>query len=133
LHPSTPTLTQSAKALDAQLNWWTFSGTATAVEDIYNVKLEFWGKSDGVVVGKSAAFHSEDFLKNTSWSFKTLAGISSPTLDSTTSYFSFIDGLEGELRIVYRGEAAKIAERRGAAIASWQATEERRAKVYGRP
>ncbi len=133
LHPSTPTLNQSTKALDPQLDWWTFSGGATSVADIYNVKLEFWGKSNGVVVGKSAAFHSENFLKGMSWTFETLAGIESETLDSTTSYFSFIDGPQGAARIVYRGESAKIAERRGAAIASWQAAEDRHTAVYGQP
>jgi hypothetical protein len=100
------------------------------VADIYNIKLEYWGKSQGVVVGKAAAFHSTDFLKGASWSFKTLTGIEATTLEGTAGYFSFINGREASARVVYRGEASKIAERKGAAMASWQAAEDRLARAH---
>lgn len=130
LHPSTPALQNPTKALDPQLNWWNCSGTASAVADIYNVKLEFWGKSGGVIVGKSAAFHAEDFLEGDSWAFSTIAGISSPTLDSFKSYFSFINGKESSQRIFYKGEAARLVAVRNAAQLSWKAAEDRYARSH---
>lgn len=128
-HPSTPVLLSSSKNFDKLLGWWTFSGTAKATADIYNVQLEFWGKSGGLVVGKSAAFHSESWLKGESWSFETLAGIESAQLETALPYFGFIDGLKKSLRVVYQGENLKLAELCSAATASWQATEERRARA----
>lgn len=127
IHPSTPKLGKPTQTYDAQLHWWTFSGTATAVADITNVKVEFWGKSGGVVFGKSAAFHSADFLEGDSWSFKTLAGIEVATLDSATPYFDFIDGT-ALARVAYRGEAVELAALRSRVIESRKATEDRLAR-----
>jgi hypothetical protein len=127
LHPSTPTVGTVTKTLDPQLNWWNFSGMATSVADIYNVKIEFWGKSGGFIVGKTDDFHLDNFLKGDVWSFATQAGIDNPTLDSFTQYFDFIDGPQGALRIAYSGEAAvKSAEWRSAVRTEHEAAEARR-------
>ncbi len=130
LHSSTPTLANFMQTFEQGLKWWNFSGDATATADIYNVKVEIWGKSGGVVIGKSAAFHSENFLKGTPWSFKTSAGIDVATLEKATPYFSFIDGLDTALFVHYGPEAAKLVALKQAAADSWKAAENRKADAF---
>lgn len=127
LHPSTPTLANFKKTFEQGLQWWTFSGDATATADIYNVKVEIWGKSGGVVVGKTADFHFDNFLKGGLWSFKTSAGIDGATLEAATPYFSFIDGLDTALFVHYDPESAKLVALKQAAADSWKAAEDRKA------
>jgi len=127
VHASTPTLANFKQTFEQGLEWWTFSGDVTATADIYNVKIEIWGKSGGVVVGKSAGFHLDNFLKGSLWQFKTDAGIDVPTLESEKSYFSFIDGLDTAPFVHYGPESAKLVALKQAAADSWKAAEERRA------
>jgi hypothetical protein len=127
VHASTPTLANFKQTFEQGLAWWTFSGDATATADIYNVQVEIWGKSGGVIVGKSAAFHSENFLKASLWQFKTLAGIDVVTLDTAKPYFDFIDGLDSALFVHYDPETAKFVAIKQAAADSWKAAEDRKA------
>ena len=129
VHASTPTLANFMHVFEQGLKWWNFSGDVTATADIYNVKIEIWGKSGGVVAGKSAAFHAEDFLNGSLWRFKTNAGIDVPALESAKSYINFIDGLESDLFVHYDAETAKLAARKQAAADSWKAAERRKAQA----
>jgi hypothetical protein len=126
LHPSTPTLANFKQTFEQGLQWWNFSGDATATADIYNVKVEIWGKSGGVVVGKSADFHFENFFEGDLWSFKTSAGIDVPTLEEASPYFGFIDGLDTALFVHYDPESAKLVALKQAAADSWKAAEDRK-------
>jgi hypothetical protein len=129
-HPSTPTLSNVQKSYDAGLQWWQFSATATATADVYNLKTEFWGKSKGLIVGKSAGFHSGDLLKGQTWQVATIAGIDSTTLDSFTPYVSFIDGLSGALRVRYDAATRKLVDVQQLARSSWKAADERQALAH---
>lgn len=130
VHPSTPTLSNLQKKLDTVLEWWQFSATAKSVADVYNLKVEFWGKSAGLVVGKSAGFYDGDFLKGQTWDVATIAGIESTTIDSFTPYVSFLDGVEGALRVRYDAATQKLVDAQQLARVSWKEAEQRQALAH---
>jgi uncharacterized protein YheU (UPF0270 family) len=126
IHPSTPTLAPIKKEY-SNLDWWVFSGTATAKADIYNVKLAFWGKVGEFFVGDTSAFHMDDFLKGQTWEFQTLSGVDSEKLDDVVTYFDFINGTEaGVARLKLNERDAALATAKGEAVKLWQGTELRR-------
>lgn len=127
IHPSTPTLSEISKTYSATFETWQLSGSATAVADIYNVKLTMWGKSGDFFVDSADAFHLEDYTKGTQWAFDTAPlGIESETLTKVVPYFSFINGLKGAARWVYNDETKDLIAQHDRAASTWQATQARR-------
>jgi hypothetical protein len=130
IHPSTPTLSEITKTYSSSFKTWQLAGSATAVADIYNVKITMWGKSGDFFVDSADAFHLDDYLKGTKWDFDTAPlGIESETLTKVVPYFSFIDGLQGAARWVYSEEVKDIVAKRDVAIQGWDAARARREQV----
>ncbi|HVY32322.1 MAG TPA: hypothetical protein VHB79_37555 [Polyangiaceae bacterium] len=130
IHPSTPTLSEITKTYSSTFKTWQLAGTATAVADIYNVKITMWGKSGDFFVDSADAFHLDDYLEGTQWAFDTAPlGIESETLTKVIPYFSFLDGLQGAARWVYSEEVKELAATRELAVQGWDAARARREQV----
>lgn len=85
-HPLAPTYTSEATAD------WTVAGTATAVDDVYNVALDVYAvDADGLVYDRQTAYHLDAFYQGTTWNFETNAY--DQEVGDYMDFISFIPGV----------------------------------------
>ncbi len=92
-HPSAPRLSPLTKTRSGQ--YWAISGTATSIADVYNISIDFYGKTGKFFVAQDTVFHLENFLTGQTWAFDTSpSGLETTTLDEVVPILDFIEGTD---------------------------------------
>jgi len=92
-HPAAPRLSPLTKTLSGQR--WAISGTATSIADVYNVSIDFFGKTGKFFVDRETVYHLENFLTAQTWAFDTSPlGLETTTLDEVVPILDFIEGTD---------------------------------------
>ena len=131
-HPSTPTIGALTKTYSTTFKRWQISGLATAVADIYNVNITFWGKTGDFYVDNQKVYHLDNLLKDTTWAFDTMpvGGLEAETLTSVLPLVSFIDGLQGASASIHAldPQSVAIVRKGNDALTVWQSALDLRAR-----